>query len=866
MAFSINLPRIVEHLVSQDRDRATLARCQIEAAVIADDHFDYSRVVVKKPWGYEYLIFQNESVAVWILFIKPGASTSMHCHLHKKTSLSVLSGSVVCALHDDEIPRRAGEGLLIGETVFHQTRATSVKGAFVMEVETPVNKRDLVRFKDPYGREGLGYESTDHMTVNLSNYNYISFINSTIYYNVKKRFGETSLQLVRSEQAQDLSTVLRGTSCDLIGVLKGSVHNGNLTHHPGHMLEFEESASQGNFVVEAGFEGIVISTRDRSVRAADFIISHLKARNVRSFFFAPGRSNAHLVDAIARETEINFIPQTSDASAAWAAVTNAKLTGELSCCIVSTGAAGTMAMTAAADAWTDSTPVLFISAQSCLSTVDSSGLQLVRQLANKQLPISRLVEPITKLSAVVTDVIRMKEYLDQAIHTALERRQGPVWLDLPIDILGMTIDEDAQVSFQPQPETTAGQEPGLIAQVERALILLRSAKRPVILAGYGIRAANAGPALLQLAESCGIPVLTSRRGADLLPDDYPLFFGRPGSYGQRSANFIIQNADVLLSIGCRLSLPLTGRNVRSFARDATKIVVDIDGAELTKPTIDADLPIAADAGHFIRALLEKLITTPISALPDWLERCRRWRRDFPPSREQRLEDGRAVDPYKVIELLSEVLPEETILIAEGGTCVDYLMQSFKFKRGQRLLSSSGLEADGFTLAGAIGTVSASRGKRSVCFCEASSFLQSLSEASSIIQRDLPVTIVVFCSSADLGVRQMQASYFGGRLVEMPPQHTAADQALAMFHFLHQTPTFSLKKSVDIASVMQRLFPASGTTLCSIHLPEKHEMVPRLTMTVKSDGSWTSRPLEDMYPLLSREILQENMLIDLLEET
>jgi acetolactate synthase I/II/III large subunit len=856
----LDASRIARQLTRQSCDHDALAQCHVDPAQIADDYFDYSKVVVKKPWGYEYLIFQNAEVAVWILYVKAGASTSMHCHLRKKTSITILSGKALCCTLTQSTPRLAGEGMLIGEGVFHQTRADSPEGVFLMEIESPVNKRDLVRFKDAYGREGQGYESTDHMTVNLSNYNYISFATPGIYYNVRKRFHDTTIHLVRAESPRALSSLVDLSQADLVGVFNGRILDAD--NHTicgtGDLLDCQTAIGSTHHV-ESGFEAVVISTQDRSTRCSDFIVAHLKARKINAFFFAPDTSSGHLVDAIARETELNFIPQTSDFGAAFAAVAHAKITGQPACCILSSGASGTRALTAVADAWTDSAPVLFLSAQSRLSSLGATEGSRTRQLANKELPITAIARPITKNSAAVADAAGIRDALDRALLACMSDRKGPAWLDLPIDILGMKIDPGAQRTAHPpviQPPILAPEK------IERVCNLLQNAARPVLLVGHGVRAAGADADLARLISQLGIPVLCSRRGADLLADDHPLHFGRPGTYGQRSANFIIQNCDLLLSVGTRHSLPLISRNIRSFARAATKIVVDIDPDELGKHTLTPDLGIVCDAGHFIRCLLEALRTRPFTPPAAWLARCRRWRAAFPTENEHPAPAARGVNPYRALARLSQQLTPDTIILAEGGSCVDYAMQSFVFKSGQRLITSSGLETHGFALSGAIGACLASRKHRAVCLCESGGFLQNIAEAAAIVQSRLPVCLFVFCAATDARLRQMQTGYFGGRRVEATAQHDTTDQALKIFSQLYQTPIYSVRHEEELPAVLAHMLSSSAPSLCAVHLPEDFSLSPRLALTVEADGQWTSAPLEDMHPQLSRDALRAEMLIPL----
>ena len=221
-----------------------------------------------------------------------------------------------------------------------------------------------------------------------------------------------------------------------------------------------------------------------------------------------------------------------------------------------------------------------------------------------------------------------------------------------------------------------------------------------------------------------------------------------------------------------------------------------------------------------------------------------------------------MNPYRALAQLSAQLSPDTVILAEGGSCVDYAMQSFAFKKGQRLITSSGLETHGFALSGAIGASLASRKQRAICFCESTGFLQNIAEASAIAQYQLPVCIFVFCASADARLLQMQTGYFGGRRVEAASQHDASDQALKIFSYLYQTPTYTVCHESELPQVYDRILASNAPSICAIHLPENFLISPRLALTVEADGQWTSAPLEDMHPPLSREALRAQMLIEL----
>jgi acetolactate synthase-1/2/3 large subunit len=826
---------LVRMLQASGADLAALARCTVDPSTLIDDGFDYSRVVVRKPWGYEYLMFQNDAVAIWILRLLPGASTSLHCHQKKITSLAVLSGEACCRSIDDSVTRKAGEGLVIGAGVFHQTTAISPEGVFLMEIEAPVNKRDLVRLSDPYGRSGLGYESAEHMTVNTANYNRLSFLGESIFYNTRKRFKDTSVRLVRSEGPALLTHLTTASSTDLVGVLRGRVLDGT----------GELSATAGEFVdlalpgltVEQGFEAVVVSYCDRTARVADVIVGHLRSRDIGAFFFSPGTTNAHLVDAVARESEGAFIAQTSDSAAAHAAVAHAKLTGRPCCCILSAGAAAASALPAVADAWTDSAPVLFLCAQTRLTKFPKQNRRL-RQLANKELDGVALARPISKLARLVSDPLKLRIELDRALALTIAGRAGPVWLDLPIDLLGQAVDEGLlESSTLPRPSRRVCPS---AAQISETLALLANSQRPLLLLGHGVRAAGAQGDALQLIQRHRIPVVTTRRGADLIGADEPLLCGRPGTYGRAGANQLIRDCDLLICIGARLELPLVGRNHTDFATTARKIVVDLDAAELGKSTVSPDLAIRADAGAFVRALLKVATGNIPTTSAVWLAHCSVLRDKPTTSPGQPLLNSGGVDPFWAAAALSASAPSDAVIVAEGGSPLDYVMREWKFGRSQRLVAATGLEGDGFGIAAAVGASLSCPNRRIICLCEAGAFLRSTPELATVLNHRLPVTIVIFSAADDLRVRETQARYFGERHVAAAPQHELAavmTQCLAA----RAVPVISVTGPAKLEAALANAFPKQGPVICVLPVADEVRPAGGPMYEVRSDGRWEVTP-------------------------
>ncbi len=858
---------MIQQINISQQDKNELSNLQIDPASIKDDFYDYSKVVVKKPWGYEYLIFANEIIAVWILYLKPGAQTSMHCHPNKKTSLVVLEGKVHCSMLTQKNDCAAGEGLLIDKGVFHQTTTLSENGAFVMEIETPVNKRDLARLKDRYGREGMGYETEDQHSFNTQNYNYISFNNLDIQHNLKKRFGQCSMTFKKLADEKGLRELFKHHSEDVICLLRGQLSSPDRPSviQVGDTMTISLKEI-GKLTITQPVELLIIKKIDHVIKVSDYIASFLAQRHLNPVFAVPGEANVHLLDSIGRHEGSSLICTQIEKSASLAVEAFAKVRSDLGVLVVSSGAATANSLPGVANAWVDSTPILILSGQ---ARTDQDADGCVRQLGNKSLNIVDLIRPITKYAVRVVEPLSIRYHLEKAICLAREGRPGPVWIDLPIDIQGMQIDADELKGFDPSELKSNRRE--CTPQVQQLFELLKKASRPVLLAGSGVRNARAEDDLIKLIEVLKIPALTSRRGADLVPDDHPFFFGRPGTYGQRSANFIIQNCDLLISIGSRLAIPLIGRNTAAFARAARKVVVDIDPRELQKPTIHADLAIESDAGDFIKACLSQSIKN-IPRYATWLERCRGWRTKFPPNSYsgpsllfRDPEEKGPIYPLPLLRTLAEALGKNELVVADGGPPLIYTLLGFRFKSGQRLISSTGLELPGFAVAGAIGASVARNRGQIVCLCEDRGFQISIHELQTILDNRLPIKVLMLKSKGHSIIRNVQRDYFGGRFVGTDNELRLGVAPLLQIAKVFGFPTFEVTQNEQLPAVLREWLQITGPAVCEVLVEDDQDKLPRPGFTIRDDKKWVAKPLEDMYPLLDREVLKQNMLIDLVQE-
>ena len=850
---------MIKKVSQTKRDREICENLRVNPQDIQDDHYDYSKVVVKKPWGYEYLIFENESVAVWVLYLKNDALTSMHCHPCKKTSLIVLQGKVVCSSLTNNFERSVGEGLLIDKGAFHQTRSASESGAFIMEIESPVNKRDLVRLKDEYGREGKGYEKSDKHSVNLQNYNYLSLHVPEIHYNLKKQFGQCSLTFKKISHSQGIEDLFTLNNKDVVSVLCGQIlnRNGQTVVGIGDTVTVKELKNVDMPHVDNYAELLITKKIDTLIKATDYIARFLVECGVKSVFIAPGNANVHLLDSIGRFEKLSFFCPEGENSASMAVEAYSKISENLGVLVVSSGSSGTNAISGIARAWVDSTPILVISGQDNIEFEDNLK---VRQLGTKSLNIVDIVKPITKYAVRVTDPKTIRYHLEKAVSLAKSGRPGPVWIDLPIDVQGVIIDEKELQSAEPQQPIVKIISPNNISTIIK---LLTQAKRPVLLGGNGIRLAGAEKIFLELIDQLGIPTLTSRRGADLLTEDHPLYYGRPGVYGHRKANFVIQNADLLLCIGSRLSIPLIGRNTQAFARAAKKIIVDIDQDELEKSTLNSDISICQSADSFIKELLKGLSGFEQN-YNSWINQCQDLASKFSIVSED-YKHKTKINPYLFIHQFSEYLQEDEIIVYDGGSIMNYVMQTFKLKMGQRLVCSTGLELPGFAVPGAIGVSQWAKDKPIYCLCEGEGILNSISNLQAIATNQLPIKILIFRSQGNATVRKIQRDFFGSRYVGTDDEILFSCPEIKEIARVYDIPFLEIKTPDKIVDGLKDFLCQKGPVICEIHVDSDQELIPRMGFTIKEDGKWLAKPLEDMYPLLDRNVLKNAMCIDLWEE-
>jgi acetolactate synthase-1/2/3 large subunit len=604
------------------------------------------------------------------------------------------------------------------------------------------------------------------------------------------------------------------------------------------------------------------------IKLSDYVFRFIADQGVRHVFMLPGGGAMHLVDSLGKCPDIEYVCNLHEQAAAIAAEAYGRYTNNLGVALVTSGPGGTNAITGVAGAWLASTPCLIISGQ--VKRADMKGDLGVRQLGQQELDIVSIVKTITKYAVVVTDPYTIRYHLEKAVFLAGTGRKGPVWIDIPLDVQAAQIDPGTLQNFDAATEGLLVQNnaelPGKVSQVIK---VLNGADRPVLLLGHGIHHSGAHKDIAELADLLNIPVLTTWAGANLLPDSHPLMFGKPGILSSRGANFTVQNSDCLITIGVRLDFDVTGFNQVNFARAAKKVIVDIDIAEINKlkNKITVDVPVHADAGDFIREMLNQKNALKIKDRSFWLDRCNDWKQKYPILLPEYWGNRNFINIYVFTTLLCESLLEDDLIIpGSSGTAIDAFWQAFKSKPGQRAFSTGGLGAMGFGIPASIGGCLASGKKRTVSVDGDGGFFMNVQELALVAQRELPIKYFVLNNRGYASIRSMQRNHFKGNLV-------ASDAASGLF--LPDTlrvaesygiPAIRISEETNLRERIVDVLNTSGPIICDVMIDPDQLIGPRASSAVLPDGSMVSKPLEDLAPFLDREEFYANMIIPPLNES
>ena len=592
------------------------------------------------------------------------------------------------------------------------------------------------------------------------------------------------------------------------------------------------------------------------VKLSDYVADFLVKSGIQHVFTVTGGGAMHLNDSLGHHLGLKCVYNHHEQGSAIAAEGYTRLSGKLCAVCVTSGPGGTNALTGVLGGWLDSIPMFIISGQVKRETTTWSTDVPLRQLGDQEYQIVKSAAPMTKYAVMVTDPDEIAYHLEKAFYLALDGRMGPVWLDIPLDVQAAKIETENLKHYKPEnPVSYDISDDTLEAAYER----LTEAKRPVIIAGTGIRLSGGYNEFLRAVDILGIPVVTAWNAHDLLWDEHPLFCGRPGTVGTRGGNFIMENADLILSVGCRLNIRQISYNYKNISKNAYKIIVDIDKNELDKPTLSPDMKVCCDAKKFLARLAERK-DEKLNVPEKWVKWCRDINLRYPAVTKDYPRTGTPMNPYVFMDgLFRSLEPEDKIVCGNGSACV-IGFQAAVIKPGQRLFTNSGCASMGYGLPAALGAAVAENGRRVICLDGDGSLMMNLQELMTISYNRLNLKLFVLNNNGYHSIRQTQTNLFGHH----PMCGVSADNGVGFPEFSKIAEAFNFRyykidNASDISDTVKEILESDGPVLCEAVLDDKQFFAPKLSSRVNPDGTIVSPPIDDMYPFLEREEYEENKL-------
>ena len=606
-------------------------------------------------------------------------------------------------------------------------------------------------------------------------------------------------------------------------------------------------------------------------RLADYVADFLVAHGVTDCFSVVGGGAMHLNDALGHKEGLKVTYNHHEQACAIAAEAYARLDNKIAAVCVTTGPGGTNALTGVVGGWLDSIPMFIISGQVRYDTTARYALQYTEQplraMGDQEYDIVKSVTPMTKYATMIEDPKQIRYALEKGWHLATTGRPGPVWIDIPVNFQGGYIETDELEGYDPTEDDKLLPPPVEQETIDLILEKIKNAKRPVFHAGYGIRLSGGYEKFRNVAEKLNIPIVTYWNAVDLIEDDNPLYCGRAGNMGDRPGNWAIQNADLILAVGTRISIRQVGYNWKTWARCAEGIMVDIDKAEMKKPTLHVDMRVWADAKDFLTKL-DASAKKPVNDGGEWLATCQRWKKEYPAVLPRQWEEnGETANVYAFVRYLSSQLPENSLTAVSNGACCVVGNQAYVIQKGSRMANNSAIASMGYGLPAAIGTCIGGDRKTTICLEGDGSIMMNLQELQTVLTNKLPIKLFLINNNGYHSIRITQTNLFSNHCkVGIGPE--SDDLSFPDFEKIANAfgyPYYSAHSNAQMKQVVDEVLKTEGPVFCEIFTDTKQVWEPKSSTKRLEDGTLVSPPLEDLAPFLPREELKKNMFIPLMDE-
>ncbi|MBI5449205.1 thiamine pyrophosphate-binding protein [Candidatus Gottesmanbacteria bacterium] len=587
------------------------------------------------------------------------------------------------------------------------------------------------------------------------------------------------------------------------------------------------------------------------MKLSDYVVSFLAGHGVRHVFQVIGGASVHMVNSLAEAKNIEYFCVQHEQAGAMAAEAYSRMTKKLGAAMATSGPGMTNLITGIACAFFDSTPVFYITGQ--VNTFESKQGRKVRQVGFQETDIAAIVAPITKFAKRVKDPKQIRYILEKAFVIATSGRPGPILIDIPLDIQQADIDPNRLLSFNPdqlRENVDSGAE--IRKNVTKAMTLLSCARRPVIIAGGGVRYSDQIEIFEEFVDKLGIPVVATWSGIDVLHHDHPLYIGQIGVYGSRAANFTIQNSDCILSFGSRLDTRITGGKPQTFGRAAKKIVVDIDRAELYKNRgLTPDIGICADLRNVLPEFMAASTKSRMADRKNWIEQTQKWKIHYPAILPKWRKRKQKVDPYVFIEMLSYALGKNAITVTDCGANLSWTIQAFHVRRGQRLFSAMGNSPMAYALPAAIGASMACGKKEIICIIGDGGLQMNIQELETLVHYGIPVKIFILNNHSYGIIKQFQDVYFNGRYEATTPRSGYGVPDFIKIAKAYGLATATIKNHREMKQKIIHVLRQKRAVICDVLVPDDAKIIPKLEF---------GKPIEELSPELPRDEFLKNILI------
>ena len=590
------------------------------------------------------------------------------------------------------------------------------------------------------------------------------------------------------------------------------------------------------------------------MRLADYVIQFLESKKINTVFTVSGGGSIFLCDALYKSKKIDYIPCHHEQAVSFATESYSRVKNKPGAAIVTTGPGGTNCSTGVACCWIDSVPALFISGQVFSNqTIGNSG---VRQVGVQEFDIINMIESSTKYCVMIKKPEEIKYHLEKAYYLSTHGRPGPVWIDIPANVQNANINEKKLKGYKPK--KLKKKNIILDKKIKKIAEMLAKSSRPVLHIGHGVKIAKGENYLRQITNKFKLPFALTWNASDLIESDHNSYIGRPGAFAERGTNFIIQSCDFYLSIGSRLPFMVTGYNARDFARNAKKIMVDIDKNEINKSQVNLNEKICCDAKYFLKTLL-RYMPKKIGISKEWLVYCKNIRKKYPIVLEEFKRQKNTINSYHFIDQLSEILKKDDVIVTDMGLSFVGTHQAFKIKKGQKLFTNSGHAPMGWGLPAAIGAYYAGKQKRIICLTGEGGLQMNIQELATVMHYNIPIKIFIYNNGGYLTIKQTQQLGFKSRIMGSNNDSGISFPNYKDIAKSHQINYSKISRSKNLKSKITKALKGAKPSICELIMDHEQEQMPKAINKRLPNGKTVPTKFEDMYPFLPSNEIKESMI-------